>query len=43
MIAFILGVIIIFILSVFVSFGLVILESARIDYVTNDDTDDDYF
>lgn len=40
---FILGVVIIFILSLFVSFGLVILAGAMIDYITNDNTDDDYF
>lgn len=40
---FILGVVIILILSLFVSFGLVILAGAMIDYVTNDNTDDDCF
>lgn len=40
---FILGVVIIFILSLLVSFGLVILAGAMIDYVTNDNTDDDCF
>ncbi len=40
---FILGVVIIFILSLFVSFGLVILAGAMIDYVTNDDIDEDGF
>lgn len=40
---FILGVVIIFILSLLVSFGLVILAGAMIDYVTSDNTDDDCF
>lgn len=40
---FILGVVIILILSLFVSFGLVILAGVMIDYVTNDNTDDDCF
>lgn len=40
---FILGVVIIFILSLLVSFGLVILAGAMIDCVTNDNTDDDCF
>lgn len=40
---FILGVVTIFILSLFVSFGLVILAGAMIDYVTNDDIDEDCF
>lgn len=40
---FILGVVIIFILSLLVSFGLVILAGTMIDYVTNDNTDDDCF
>lgn len=40
---FILGVVIIFILSLFVSFGLVILAGAMIDYVYNDDIDEGGF
>lgn len=40
---FILGVVIIFILSLFVSFGLVILTGAMIDYIYNDDIDEDGF
>lgn len=40
---FILGVVIIFILSPFVSFGLVILAGAMIDYVYNDGIDEDGF
>lgn len=40
---FILGVVIIFILSLFVSFGLVILAGAMIDYVYNNDIDEDGF
>lgn len=43
MIEFILGVIIIFILFLFVLFGMFILAGAMIDYVTNDNTDDDCF
>lgn len=40
---FILGVVIIFILSLFVSFGLVILAGAMIDHVYNNDIDEDGF
>lgn len=43
MIEFILGVIIIFILSLLVSFGIVILAGAMIDYVHNDNIDEDGF
>lgn len=43
MIEFILGVITIFILFLLILFGIVILAGAMIDYVTNDNTDDDCF
>lgn len=43
MIEFTLGVIIIFILSLLVSFGIVILAGAMIDYVYNDDIYEDGF
>lgn len=41
MIEFILGVIIIFILFLFVLFGMFILAGAMIDYIYNDDIDED--
>lgn len=40
---FAIGVIIIFILSLLISFGMVILAGAMIDYITNDNIDDDCF
>lgn len=43
MIEFILGVIIIFILFLLVLFGMVILAGAMIDYVYNDNIDEDGF
>lgn len=43
MIEFVLGVIIIFFLSLLVSFGLVILAGAMIDYVSDDNIDEDGF
>ena len=43
MIEFVLGVIIIFILFLFVLFGMFILAGAMIDYIYNDDIDEDGF
>lgn len=43
MIEFILGVITIFILFLLILFGIVILAGAMIDYIYNDDIDEDGF